>query len=231
MPVSHFGSGSEIGSGTTITWTLPAGVIQGDVITAFVQTDAASGVTLTTPASGTLLSGSGRVPGAGALPFYSWNIRANGGETLLTSTASSSTPWFSGFVIVRGRNLFLVDSAGNNSTADIISSPALNGLVDSMLVGVDGCEHNASITCSLGTATPTLTVTEQFDAGSTTPDCWVAGYTAPITAQTSTLTITNTRSATPSGGTHTVLWYIWGEGPEVKAQYGNKQARMRASYT
>lgn len=226
MPVAHFASGSETGTGTAITWTLPAGVIAGDKITLVVQTDSAVGVTMPNP-PGIITGGSGRVPGAGALAFYAWHLTASGGEAVITTTATSSTPWYSGFIVVRGRNLFLIDSNGNSASAPGFTSPATNALADSMLVAVDGANDAASSTCTLSTATPTLTVTEQFDSGSTTPDCYVAGYTAPISSATSSLVITVTRSITPTA--HTALWYIWGEGPEQPSRYVSKVPRMRAS--
>lgn len=226
MPVAHFASGTETGTGTDITWTLPAGIIAGDKITLVVQTDSASGVTMPNP-PGIITGGSGRVPASGALAFYAWHLTASGGETVITTTASASTPWYSGFIIIRGRNLFLIDSNGNSAAAPGFTSPATNALADSMLVAIDGADFASSTTCTLTTATPTLTVTEQFDTGSTTPDCYVAGYTAPISSATSSLVITITRSATPTA--HTALWYIWGEGPDQPSRYVTKAARIRAS--
>lgn len=214
---SFFGSTNGAGAAsTTITWTLPASILAGDIIFIFVQSEMSGAAsTISTPTNFT--NWSGRAPASGSFPFYSWYKTAVGGETTVTATASASEVYRWGTLVIRGSALPFVDTNGFFSANATHTSPSMNVNTGDIVLVIDGCESGTSITCTSTTASPSFTLTERFDAGSTTEDCWVAGYAANSPSSSSSLVITTTRSAAPAGGVHTTMWGVLQSAPPPTA--------------
>jgi hypothetical protein len=209
------GTGAANAATASPTIALSASAAVGDIAIVFIQSELLTGSTFGLPSGGGVATWQAlatRQPATGDFPFYAWygTVTTAGGGTV-TLSGSGSDVSRDGYMVIRGSHTAPLDIKVVHSAAATNTSPAMAIVPNGMLVVLDGCESGNAVTNVCSTATPALTVTEQYDGGTITEDCWLAAYTAPTTTSANTLVVTSTRSIVPLGNVHTTVYTTWGQ--------------------